>query len=435
LGSLFSPQIIDLTAPGFDAPKAEQASQMLAIMMFTVPLLGLGSLTGGIQNARHRFFWPSAANGIGSIGNVIIILISHQKAGSLALAWGNLAAAFLSASITVIPVLHHGTKKLLPLNDRQVIKLISLITPFLFFGLITRSVLIFERLFASTLPDGNLSYLGYAYKISSILVVVLASSVASAIFPTMARGFARHGEKGLVEQTEYGLRLTMATALPAIAIIGVVSVPLVSVIYERGAFNHFDTLQISRILFVVMAGDVLFRMLGNMISRAFYVVQDTLTFPMISACGIVVYLIIGKFMTNTWGFVGLAISQPLQIGLIVLVTFIILIHKLPLLNAGTMVRASIFYLCAGLLAAFSAWLIVNMLSTVPALMQIVAACSIAGVVYISVLTRLDKEITWSILEMFGVLQIYRAVRVWFRLPMTVHSSQKIQHGSRHDLDC
>jgi peptidoglycan biosynthesis protein MviN/MurJ (putative lipid II flippase) len=52
-----------LFAPGLSTDKAKLA-EMLVILMFFVPLTGLGSLTKGIQNARNRFFWSATFTAI-----------------------------------------------------------------------------------------------------------------------------------------------------------------------------------------------------------------------------------------------------------------------------------------------------------------------------------------------------------------------------------
>ena len=121
------------------------------------------------------------------------------------------------------------------------------------FGIFSDSTSIFERFFASDLPDGDLSYIGYANKISSIFVALLASGIAGAIFPSMARAFSNEGEEGLAQQFRHGLRLTLAVAVPASALVAVLAIPIISIIYERGAFTHATTINVSRIILILVS--------------------------------------------------------------------------------------------------------------------------------------------------------------------------------------
>ena len=229
IGSFYSVPIINIIAPGFQAGKSVLASQMLAILFFTTPFAGLSTLTVGIQNARNRFFWPSFAPAFGSLGNVVILLIFSRFLGPIALCWGFFVSTVLQAGITIIPVLSHGWKKMLPLTDYRVSDLGKMMLPLILFGMLISFSPIVERYFSSGLPDGQIAYMGYANKISSIFVVLLASGIASAIFPSMARTYAQEGIRGLSEKNDFGLRLTFAVALPTVMIIGAVAVPLTSV--------------------------------------------------------------------------------------------------------------------------------------------------------------------------------------------------------------
>lgn len=413
-GSLFAQRIIVLSAPGLSPGKADLAARMLAILMFSVPLTGLGSLTQGIQNARNRFFWPTAATAVGSLGNLTILLVLYRTVGPLALAWGHLVSAALCAGVTVVPVLRHGWKRLMPLSDGRVHEMARLISPFLFFGILTRCTPLFERYFASGLPDGELSYLGYAYKISQIVMRLLGEGIAMAIFPAMSRAYAQDGEAGLVEKAEYGLRLTLAGALPALAILSAVAVPLVTVLFERGAFQHTATLSVSRVVPIVMVGSVLFPMLGNVVGRTFYVTKDTHTTPMVGAVTSGLYILLAKVLVDPWGYVGLAFAQLLHLGLGILVCSLLLMKKLRFFRMDKLLKDMLLYGTASLIAFLGAWLVSCVVAFLPALLQLLAACFVAGALYMTILFRIDRHIAISILEMTGVQRIVAGAKVGFR---------------------
>lgn len=413
-GSLFAQRIIALCAPGLSPPKADLATRMLAILMFAVPLAGLRSLTKGVQDARTRFFWPAVAPAIGSVGNVMTLVVLHRTAGPLSLAWGYLASAALQASVTVVPVLRHGWRRLMPLSDGRVHEMARLIAPFVLFGLVARSTSVFERYFASGLPDGDLSYLGYAYRIASIVMTLLGSGIAIAVFPAMARAHAQDGETGLVEKAEYGFRLSLAVALPALAILSAVAVPLVAVLFERGAFQHIATLSVSRIVPMVIISDVVCGMLGNMINRTFYVTKDTHTAPIVGAVTSVLYIFLAKVLADAWGYVGLAFAQPLYSGLAILVLSFLLMRKLSSLHRDRLLKDALMYGTASVLAFLGARLTSSALAFLPALAQLLAASSVAGSLYITILFRIDRDIGVSVLEVTGIQRMVTGTKVALR---------------------
>lgn len=400
-GSLLAEEMIALFAPGLDAAKADLAARMLAVLMFSLPLTGLGNLTRGIQNTRGHFFWPAMSTGIGAVGNIVVLLTLHRSVGPLILAWGYLITVFLQTIVTLIPVLRHGWVRLMPMHDDRMREVVRLMTPIIFFGVLTSAPLLFERYYASGLPDGELSYLGYASKISGILMALLGAGIAAAIFPAMARVYARKGEPGLTEKAEYGLRLTLAVAMPALAIVSAVAAPLVTLLFERGAFQHADTLSVSRVLPVVMVGTLVFPMVNNLINRACYVARDTRTVSIVAAATSGLYILLAKVLVDARGYVGLAWAQMVCAGLTVLVLLWILTRRLSF-RTRKLLGDALKYGFASIAAFLSARLISGATAFLPALLRTLLAFLGAGVLYMALLLRVDREMAGSVLEMTGV---------------------------------
>jgi putative peptidoglycan lipid II flippase len=407
IGCLSAFGIIELLAPGFSVQKSVMAAQMLAVMMFSVPFMGAAYLTAGVQNVHNHWFWPAAASAVGSAGNLLILVFFHGRFGAMTLAWGSLAAAILQASITMIPFIRRPGKHLLRLKDPRVIELGKLIAPFIFFGFFTCSKIPLERYFASTLPDGQLSFIGYASKIANIFVVLLASSIAAAIFPAMARAFAQNGLSGLVHQTDYGLKITLAVAFPAVAIISAIAAPLVSVIYERGAFDHQTTLSVVIIIPFVMVNELLFRMVNNIFSRTFYILKDTFTVNLIQSLTIIFYIYAAIELTKIWGYVGLAIAQLAQSGPALILLGWLLFRRIGSSSFLPLIEKMALYAVASLLAAASGWGVVRLLFLTSSFLQLLIGLVVAILVYLLLLNIFDHEIMSSVLEMSGLTQIIR----------------------------
>lgn len=414
LGSFLAPEIISLTAPGLRAPKAELAQQMLTILSFSVPLIGLASLCEGIQNARGRFFWPALAPAIGAVANIVILVTTYKSIGPISLALGYLVSAGLRAGVSVLPVLRHGWRGLLPLNDRRVKELGRLITPFIVFGLLTRSTPVFERYFASNLPDGDLSFLGYASKIGKWVMVMLGHGISVAIFPAMSRAYAIKGNRGLIERSEYGFRLTMATALPALAILSVVSVPLVGILFERGAFLQAATLSVSRVVPLIILSEVLLKMLGNVVGRTYYVKKDTLTGPLIFSATFILYFLLAKSLTGSMGYIGLAIAQPLHSGLVILILIFLLKRKLRQFRISNLFKDSVIFGLASVAVFIVARLLLHVVGSTPYLVQVIIPTSTAMGVYFLCLYFVDRKMALALLELSGVRQLMSGVKLGFR---------------------
>ena len=410
VGSLLPGEILGLSAPGLSSAKSSLAKNMLRIMMFSVPFSGLATLTGGIQNARNRFFWPAFAPALGSAGNLIVLILFYQRIGPLALAWGFLFSSIIYASVTILPVVRHGWSSLVSLRDPRVLEMFRLIMPFIFFGLITRSRELFERFFASNLPDGDVSYLGYARKIAKIFATLLGSGIVVAIFPTMAAAYVEGGKEGLAKKTEFGIKLTLATSLPVIAIVSALAVPLVTVLYERGAFTHAVTISVSSILPFFVIREVSLAMLGNVLVRAFYVTKDTITAPLVSTVTSSIYIAMAYFLVKSGGYVGLALATPLAAVIGTITLSVLLVRKLKLLPVRQLLKDTVLYVGSSLASFLVASFINSSLEKFPALIRLFTAGAAGISTYLIVLWRSDPEMLTTILEMSGVNRMIRLLK-------------------------
>jgi putative peptidoglycan lipid II flippase len=402
--------IIDISAPGLNPEKSELAARMLTVMMYSLPFTGVGSLAEGIQHTRSKFFMAAAAPAIGSLGNLTTLLMFHSTLGPMSLAWGSFVASMLQACVTLIPILRHGWARRLPLRDTRVRELGQLIWPFIFFGILTRCAPLFERYFASSLPDGDLSYLGYATKIARIVMVLLGAGIATTMFPAMARAYAQYGEQGLAEEVMFGLRLTLAIAVPVLAIASVLATPIVQVLFERGAFDHATTLSVSRILPLVMIDGVLVQMMGNVVGRAFYVTKDTFTLNVVNAAMIGLYILLAWLLIGWAGYVGLAAAQALYWLINLSVGFALMLWKLRSFKLGQFMKSALMIGSASMMAFLVAWLVVHLFPFLPALVQLIVSFGLAVLSYMFVLGRLERELAMSLLDITGVPHLLTRMR-------------------------
>jgi hypothetical protein len=77
------------------------------------------------------------------------------------------------------------------------------------------------------------------------------------------KNFLLPGTCGLSKKYDFGLSLIFAVALPVVLITGAVPVPVTSVFFKHGAFQHSNILCASQIILAFLLGNVFLRMVGN----------------------------------------------------------------------------------------------------------------------------------------------------------------------------
>jgi len=312
LGFLFARQLISVTAPGFKGEELLLTASLLRIIFPSIIFSGLSNLLSSIYYAHHRFLRPAVAPVINAVSILSSVIVLTPYWGIKSLAFGSLVGAIVGFSILVPILFKHGRYRFsFDFHNEGVRQIIRVMSPLVFGGLFYRATTVIERMIASTLPMGSISYLGYANKIASNLEIIATIGISTTIFPVMARSWA---EKDLAKVREYfakGVRIIMLITFPIAMVFVVLRVPIIQVVFERGAFDHRTTLAVADVLMIVLIAFI-FSGLGNVVGRGFYISQKTKLAATLSIVGMIIYILLGHFLAKTLSYRGLAIAYSAQ---------------------------------------------------------------------------------------------------------------------------
>ena len=235
---LLAPQVIGIVAPGLG--HAEAASDMLRIVFPYILLISIVALFSGILNADYRF---RAAAASPMLLNIAIIIAALWRPSSLmpeetSLAWGVIAGGLLQLLLTWICVKRAGLSPRLRLRypgARIKTALYKMGQSALGAGAIQINLLINLGI-ASLLPAGAISWLYYADRLMELPAGLLGAALSTVVLPAMSLG-GSHTHKIL----DNALRLATLLSFPAACGMIILSVPIVSVLFLRGAFDWHDT--------------------------------------------------------------------------------------------------------------------------------------------------------------------------------------------------
>jgi putative peptidoglycan lipid II flippase len=171
-----------------------------------------------------------------------------------------------------------------------------------------------DRFFASFLaPEPGVDYvavLDYAFQLVQAPVSIFAVSLATALFPTMARHAAGSDPGALRESTSFGLRGVLFTMMPVTAIMLVMSHLIVRVIFQRGVFGPPATDAVALGLVGFAVGTVPYAAY-YIVTRTYYALHDTRT-PVRIGVYMIVLNAVGDVVFMRWlGHTGIALSTSL----------------------------------------------------------------------------------------------------------------------------
>jgi putative peptidoglycan lipid II flippase len=346
---LFADPLIELVGPALDAERHRIAVLQLRWMAPMALFAGLIGLGFGALNAADVFWLPSVSPLLSSVAVIAgIALLWWQLGHSITLpTTAVIGGIVLAASTTVGAVLQwliqlpalakEGLNKVQLVWDwkdpgvQEVLKVMGPAT--LSSGMLQINVFV-SLFFASGMPAAAAG-LGYANLLVQTPLGLLSNALLVPLLPVYARLTAPEDRPQLISRIRQGLMLSNASMLPLGALMVALSVPIVALIYERGAFDRSAAVLVGQLLMAYGIGMPAY-LARDVLVRVFYALGDANTPFRWSLGGI------GLNAVFCWAFTG---GPTPAWGL-----------QLPMLNAGAagLVLATVavnLITCAGLLLA------------------------------------------------------------------------------------
>lgn len=362
MGMLGSAAVVDLITPGFSRDTAGLTAYLAVIMFPSVVFMGAGMLLTGILNARRFFAIPAFAPGFSNIVIVLFVVFLGQK-GIPILAWGTLVsmAGFL---LIQVPALRRAGFKYTfawDIRHAEVRAIFANLLPIFLGTAVNQIYLAINRYFASGLTEGSISALNYAGKLMNLPLGIFVLAVSSAMFPTLSEQAVREDKKALALTLNRGLKMVLLVILPAAAGLMALDVPIVRLLFERGAFDAAATRMTANALFYFSVG--MFAMAVNMVlTRAYYAVGDVRTPLYAGFFSIVVNILASLLLMRPLGHSGLALANSIAAVFVAVSMYMLLKRHLKVLHARELLVSACKSLVASLLTAGAAALTYNRLA-------------------------------------------------------------------------
>ncbi|NLF16941.1 MAG: murein biosynthesis integral membrane protein MurJ [Lentisphaerae bacterium] len=314
-----APQLAPLVAPGADPERLVRLTALLRIVLPAQVAFLLGSCLTALLYLRKQFFIPAVTpliyNGLSIVGGV---LLRHR--GIEGFCWGVLAGAW--AGNLILPWLAvrrgDGLRLRVCFAHPALRRFAWLALPLMLGQSIAVLDEQFVRLFGSLAGTGAVSWLNYARRLTMVPIGVVAQAAGVASFPFMADLVARRDFDRLHQTVNHTLRNLLTLLIPISAWMMIAAEPTVRLIFEQGRFGSADTAQTAVVLRVFLAM-VFCWGVHQLISRAFYARQDTLTPALIGTVMTVLCLPLYWLLARLWQATGVAVASVLSIGLYTLV--------------------------------------------------------------------------------------------------------------------
>ncbi len=330
---VFAPQLVHLMAPSFSGNTFVLTVRLTRIIFPSLIFMSTGMLVTGVLNANKNFILPTFAPALTNlviIGAVIFFGSSFNMNG--------LAFATLIGYIGFLLVQLLGLKKIgfifysrLRWNDPEIIGIIAAVFPMTLTIAVNQILLMINRMFASGLAEGSITSLDYANRVMQLPMGIFVASIVTVLFPSFAEFVKKQDWTKFADVLSQGLGVITIIILPISAGFMILSVPLIGVLYERGAFGSIQTLVTASAFMYFSLG--LWAIAVNMIiTRAFYALQNLKIPVILGFIYIIVSVVLSFILIPLMGSDGLALANTIAAYINMLQLFIMLLKKVPTLS-------------------------------------------------------------------------------------------------------
>lgn len=302
---LFSEPIIQTIAGGGSPELHHLASVQLKIM---APILLIGGVIGilyGISNVYNEFLFTSLSPTIASIAVIAGIFMLKNDNSGIILAWSTLIGA-VGQLLIQLPVYFKSGFSYKPefkIFNTDMLKIREILLPAMIGTTIGQINIYIDMFFASSLPEGAWSAIGYANRIFQFPVGIIITAMLVPLFPMFSNFVGKKDWDSLKYYFHQGLTSLWFMAFPILAFIIILSQDTIQLLLQRGQFNAQDTLMVTDAL-IFISFSIIPYVARDTLTRMFYAFDDSKTPFYIAIFSIFVkatinYLFIGHLGVKT----------------------------------------------------------------------------------------------------------------------------------------
>jgi putative peptidoglycan lipid II flippase len=313
------PWVVHVLAPGFaaDPAKFELTVELSRITFPYLLFMALVALLSGILNSLYRFAAAAAAPILLNIFFIAALVVAVPLSGQPGhvLAWTVAAAGFAQFLFLHLAAARAGMELRLPRLRLTpgVRRLLRLMLP----GVLSAGALQINILVGTviaSLQAGAVSYLYYADRVYQLPLGLIGIAFGVVLLPDLTRKIRSGAEAAAADSLNRGLELSLLLTLPASLALVVIPLPIIIVLFERGAFDR-DAAEATAAALAAFAIGLPAYVLVKVLQPAFFAREDTMTPLKVTAASVVTNIALSLVLFGPLRHVGIALATALAMWL------------------------------------------------------------------------------------------------------------------------
>ena len=313
LMQIFMPLVMNMMFFGFSS-NPDKLSLLIAlsrITIFYLLFISIVSLFSGILNSLGKFAAPSAVPIILNSTLIASIFVFGSITPNLAyaLSWGVFCAGIFQ--LLWLMLFLYKAKMLvyptLPKVNDDIKYFFRKLIPGIIGANVMQINLLIDTMIAS-LISGAVSYLYYADRINQLPLAMIGIAINIALLPTLSRAIKSDNISGAIRLQNLALEASLILVIPATLALTCLAYPMISVLFERGAFGQNETNLVAKALMYYSFGLPAFVMV-KVLEPGFFARNNTKTPMKIALICLVSNMILNLIFFKPFGYIGIVLSS------------------------------------------------------------------------------------------------------------------------------
>lgn len=312
IGLIFTPYIVKIFAMGFKGEVLDLTISYSKILLFSMIFIAANGLISSFLIASGDAYISGLVTIPFNIFAILAIFLGSIT-NSYMMVYGTLFA-YIAQLVFQIPFLKKKGYKhrfIIDLKDENIKKILYLIVPVFLGSYVNQINTVVNRTLASTLESGTITALNYANKLNMFAVGILVISLSTVLYPVLSKLASENKFKAFKYNLSKSLNIIIITMVPVMIITMVLSNPIIKMLFEKGSFDSRATYLTSTALFYYSIGIVAYG-LRDILSKAFYSLQDTKTPVRNASISVIVNVILSIVLVKYMQIGGLALAGSLS---------------------------------------------------------------------------------------------------------------------------
>ena len=268
-----APILIQTFYPTFIEEGKSIAVTVIRLMMLAFVLVCFNAILDSLLDIKRRYSIPVWTQTIIWLTMIGFTILFASKWGILSLAYGYITGVVISFICKLISLKLVGWKKKAFSFDFSITRQYFIhLFPVGFTVMIGQINLTVDSIFAGSFDEGSITYLNYAKSLVHLPQTLIPVMIGTIFFPIISKYYSENDVEKFQGTVKDTFHLTFYLTTPAIVGMGMVLLPLIRLVYERGAFDELASLSTATTGYYYL-GSALFFSINVVWNKALYTMQ------------------------------------------------------------------------------------------------------------------------------------------------------------------